>query len=500
MKFKYKKSALILSAISLFLLNGCMTLNPATGKKDFTPFMSPEKEDKMGKQAHPEILKQYGGENKNLTLKGYVKKIGHRLASFSEMKDKTFTFTILNSDVVNAFALPGGYIYVTRGMLSLFNSEAEMAAVIGHEIGHVTARHSAKRQSTSIFANLGAVLVGTLTKNNDIGRIAGQAAKLGIMSYSRGQEYQSDELGVRYSSRAGYDPYGASEMLKSLDAQHRLANILANKRNQKPRDDFFSTHPNTKDRVKRAYKAAQNTAIGENERSDGRRDYLNAINGMIYGDDPDRGLVLGRMFWHPSLRLTFTVPKDYKIQNGSTSVIARGISNKTKNAALIFSGGKIENSNLQNYIQKIWQGTVGKKAYLRDIKNIRINSMKAITGWAEFRQENTMFVARMVAIEFSKEQAFHFLTITQKNNNAALSQGLNKAVMSFRKLSHRESRKYKARRIKIITVKSGDTLLSLAQKMAFKSYKFERFLTLNGFTEQTILKRGSFVKIIFMDQ
>jgi predicted Zn-dependent protease len=289
-------------------------------------------------------------------------------------------------------------------------------------------------------------------------------------------------------------------MLKSLDAQHNLANTIAGKKGEKPRDDFFSTHPNTQDRVKRALAAARKTGISAGARDQGRNRFLKTIDGMIYGDDPAQGLVRGSTFWHPSLKLTFTVPQGYKLQNGSESVVARGVTALTKGAMMVFSGGGLGQGGLENYTQQVWQKTVGNKAYLRDVQNIRINGMKAITGWAEMQQKETILTLRIVAIEFSDTQAYHFINVTQKANNHALASAQYDTVGSFRRLSAREATKYKAKRIRIVTVKRGDTLSSLAAKMDFPNYKLERFLALNGFTRQTILQAGSRVKVIIMDR
>jgi len=187
------------------MLQGCAT-NPATGRSDFTPFMSPAKESAVGKEQHPLVIKQNGGVLDDPKIAGYVAVVGGRLAAVSELPKTPFTFTVLNTPLVNAFALPGGYIYVTRGILALFNSESELASVLGHEIGHVTARHSAKRYNQQLFTGLGVALLGAALKNKGVSDALGYGSQIYLKSYSRGNEYESDQLGVRYSTRAGFDP------------------------------------------------------------------------------------------------------------------------------------------------------------------------------------------------------------------------------------------------------------------------------------------------------
>ncbi len=265
-------------------LTGCSS-NPATGGKDIA-FMSKDDEKRIGDENHPMILKQFGGEYDDPDLKSYVKSLGQVLAASSELPDIKWTFTLLDSDVTNAFALPGGYVYVTRGLLSLAETEGQLAAVIGHEIGHVTARHGAQRQAQGTLAGIGAMgasILGSIFVGPDAGRAIGQLANVGaqgyLASYSRDQEYQADELGIRYNGRIGFTPFGMSEFLEKLDSEKGL---IAKLRGQAPRgSSYLDTHPPTPDRVVRARKLAQKTPV--EKPLDGRDIYLSKIDGMIWG-------------------------------------------------------------------------------------------------------------------------------------------------------------------------------------------------------------------------
>lgn len=479
--------------ISLSLIS-CTTVNPATGKSDFTPFMSPTKEAAVGKQAHPGILVENGGVYDDPNVGAYVATVGGRLAAVSEMNKMPFTFTVLNTPLVNAFALPGGYVYVTRGILALFNSEAEMASVIGHEIGHVTARHSAKRYNRQIFTGLLSAGLGAVVKNDQLGEIIGQGSQLYLMGYSRGQEYQSDGLGVRYSTRAGFDPFAAADMLGSLDGEHKLQDLIANRSGQERQSEFFSTHPNTQDRVTRAREAARQSGVAPGSRGRGQDNFFGVIDGMIYGDDPKEGLVRGQLFWHKDLKLTFSVPENYKIQNSRKSVVAVG-SGAASGGVVMFSGGNISGKNLIEYASVVWKELAGDRD-LQGLQDIQINGMDAVTGWSEGRLDNQDYIMRLVAIRFSESQAYQFMILTPAAKQNALSEGLQRMTYSFRRLAKKELDKYKARRIKIVTVRKGDSATSLARRMAFKDYPLERFLVLNGLQKNSILKTGQKVKLI----
>ncbi|MCH8173122.1 MAG: M48 family metalloprotease, partial [Proteobacteria bacterium] len=209
----YKKH---IGALLALLLVGACTVNPATGKKEFTPFMTPSQEAAIGAREHPKLVAEFGGKYEDQALAAYVEEVGDRLAAASEMPGTDFSFTLLNSPIVNAFALPGGYVHISRGLMAYFSDEAEMASVLGHEIGHITARHAANRYTKSIFFGSLAAGAGWLIKNQDLASLVGGGAQLYLLSYSRKQESQSDELGLRYMLRTTHDPMGSVRMLEAL--------------------------------------------------------------------------------------------------------------------------------------------------------------------------------------------------------------------------------------------------------------------------------------------
>jgi predicted Zn-dependent protease len=271
-------------------LAGCST-NPATGENQLN-FISSKQEERMGAKEHDKIIKLFG-EVENPRIKRYVSEVGARLAANTERSDVRYKFFVLDSSMVNAFALPGGYVYITRGVLALANSEAELAAVLAHEIGHITARHSAERYSQNILASIGTLAVALATDSPDATRAANLGSNLFLKSYSRSQEHQSDELGIRYLNKANYDGFAMAGFLKSMDATLKLDSLIKGKK-QAP-VSYFSTHPQTEDRVSRASSIA--TSYSKGMAKENRESYLNIVNGMDYGDSAKQGFLLGRTFY-----------------------------------------------------------------------------------------------------------------------------------------------------------------------------------------------------------
>jgi len=283
-----------MASTALIGLSGYTTVNQATGRSSFTGLYSVEDDIKLGRQEHPKLVQQFGGEYENARLQRYIAETGKKLARGTEYQQFPYQFTLLNTPIVNAFALPGGYVYVSRGLMALASNEAEMAGVLAHELGHVNARHTAERLSAAQMAQLGMMLgavgASALGLGPGAAQVGQQIAMMSIQSYSRKQEFEADTLGVRYMSRAGYEPNAMVSFLSTLREQ---SIVDAKMRGLPPGsvDQFnmMSTHPRTKDRVEKAIQAAAVTRP-DNPRI-GRETYLANIDGMLFGDDPRQGLV-----------------------------------------------------------------------------------------------------------------------------------------------------------------------------------------------------------------
>jgi predicted Zn-dependent protease len=475
----------LLACVTALSLGACST-NPATGEQSFTAFMSPADEKRVGAEQHPQILEEFGGAYDDPQLGAYVASLGARLAAVSERPDLNFTFTILDSPVVNAFALPGGYVYVSRGLLALADNEAELAGVIGHEIGHVTARHSAERYSRSVVVNLGAGILGAVTGQRAVADLANLGGGLYLKSYSRENEFEADSLGLRYMTALGYEPSAVSQFLASLAAQSELeARLKGADRN--PNDfNLLSTHPRTLDRVREAQQATGTLAPGQVER-DG---YLRRIDGMLYGDNPDEGFIRDRTFIHPTLRFRFVAPPGFTLINGSDRVEGR----RGNEMAMIFDG--VRDTTGAPMSQYLSSGKWAKGVRLSGVESFTVNGMDAATAAATVQTQQGTMGYRLVAIRANASRIYRFIFLGSPNTLAANEEEMRRTTYSFEILSEGEAASYRPLRLRVVQVQPGDTVDSLAARMPEGPEQRARFLVLNGIASSAPLQPGMLVKIV----
>lgn len=487
-----KRSCTLVALCALLLalpgLSSCVTTNPATGQRELTPFMSPAEERRTGAEEHPKMLARFGGVYGDVGIGAYVAEIGGRLVKSSELPNLEFTFTVLNSPDANAFALPGGYVYVTRGLLALVNSEAELAGVLAHEIGHVTARHVAQRYNRTIATNLGTAILGTVVQSPDVDQLARIGGELLLKGFSREQEFQADMLGVRYMSRVGYEPEASAAFLRTLAGHSALERELAGREGRGVVEDFFATHPRTEDRVRKAIAAAQ--ARGAQAKAPLRRDrFLDVIEGLLYGDDPEQGLVRGRTFVHPELRFAFKVPPGYRLFNTQRAVFAKG----PEDALIRFDAVKKRTAaDMTSYLAETWERVFA----LSDVERIQINGMEAATGRASVRWQGRPADLRLVAIRFSADVIYRFMMVTPLKIEPLVRQELQRTTYGFRRLRQSEAAAYRPFRLRVVTVEPGDTVKSLGRRMPFEDFQVARFRALNGLPRGARLSPGQRVKIV----
>ncbi|MEM7569059.1 MAG: M48 family metalloprotease [Pseudomonadota bacterium] len=485
-------------AVCGLALSGCTT-NPATGQQDFTPFMSRADEERLGAQEHPKLLQQFGGSYGDAKVSSYVAEVGGKLAAVSELPDLQFTFTTLDSKVINAFALPGGYVYMSRGLLAYMNDEAELASVLGHEIGHVTARHSAKRYNKSVMAQVFGAGVGIATGSGALANLINQGSQLYLLSYSRGQELEADELGVRYMSLVGYDPFGAPRMLDTLGSASGLDAKVAGQAQANQTPAWARTHPLTSERVRVALKEAREFSAQVPEKLRRKDELLNAIDGMRIDDDPAQGIIEGDVFKHGPLGFGFRVPTGFAIENGSTAVRAAG----PGNSMIIFTGGRAASNDMGQQAQSIMTSlTQGQGPALSNLQSISVNGMPAATGNARLTSQGNTIDVRVVSINFGNGAAYSFIFVAPPATMGQLNTSFQRTTYSFQKLSEAQRRAaIRGRKIKVVTVQPGDTPASLSQAMAYDSFQLERFLVLNGLegTRSASLKAGDRVKVVVLD-
>ena len=451
-------------------------------------------EKRKGAEAHPQLLEEFGGAYSGPQA-GYVVEVGQNIAVQSGLGNarSDFTVTLLNSPVNNAFAIPGGYIYLTRQLMALMNDEAEMAGVLGHEVGHVAARHSEKRQKAatrnSILGILGQIGSQVLLGDSAIGRIGqdifGTGSQLLTLKYSRKQEYEADDLGIRYLSKAGYDPQALSSMLYSLAAQSAI-DVRAAGRDARSAPEWASTHPDPARRVSRAATNARKITTTGGVRNRDR--FLEKLDGILYGDDPKQGVIEGNSFLHPDLRLKFSVPNGFSMQNGARAVSITGSSGQGQFTTAAYSG------DMGSYIDAAFKSLVGEgKSISRTaIDRTTVNGLPAAYATARVDSNNGQVDVTVFAYEFSNNSAFHFATIVPAGSGSVFSP----MYQSVAKLSASEVSAIKPRKVDVVTVKSGDTISSLSARMAYAAFQQDRFLVLNQLRPTDGLRVGQKVKII----
>lgn len=459
----------------------------------------PQSQQKLGDTSYQRILSQFGGEISDRNLKTYVRNVGMNIVRHTEFAHERWAFTVLDTPVVNAFATPGGYIYITRGLLALANDEAELAGVLGHEIAHVTLNHVSGRQKRSEKANIG-VLVGTVLGGILDGKdglkkgieVSSKLARGYVAQYSQKQEFESDNVGQRYMIAAGYDPLAQAEFLQSMATKHALEAKIAGKSYNPNRVDIFASHPATGDRVTRARKMAAGIELREFLR-EGEDEYMRAIDGLIYGDSPSQGFVRGRTFAHPELRFAFSVPDSFTITNSAKSVQSSG----PKGASFkLESGGKASGS-LKAFITQKWVPSLAKNAQigkLTGLKEYTSGGMRAATAFLPVKRKGADWVAQLTVVQ--NGDRFMRLTGFAPASERRIIRDLADAALTMRRLSERDIARLSPYRLRTHRVRRGDNIARLTRNMPFPDRQTERFLTINGLNSANDLRAGDLVKMI----
>jgi predicted Zn-dependent protease len=498
-----RKISLLLATVALASIGTVATVPSYAAKKKATvvapkapkPFSATEKAN--GAKYHQEILKEFGGTY-NSSQTAYVTRVGKKIAGYTGLGngESDFTVTFLNSPVNNAFAIEGGYVYITRQLTALCNSEAEMAGVLGHELGHTAARHVKKREKRStllgILGAVGTIGGAILGDNGGIAGILGQAAQkysgtlaqIFTLSFSRAQEEQADDLGIQYLSKAGYDPTALSAMLNSLAMQTAVDQKAAGHLGGSI-PEWASTHPEPVKRVGRALTVASKYPAATLRNADA---HMAAIDGMLFDDDPKEGVMDGNEFLHRDLRFKFAVPTGYGMSNGSTAVSISGNGGKGQFTLGAFNGDK---NAYMTAAYKQLTGDKGAAIPYGPISETTVNGIPAFYSEAIVKQQNGDVRVKVFAYAMNATTAYHFITLSPVAGDP-----FEAMYRSFTKMSDSEAATIKERKLRIVKVDSNDTIASLSARMAYKSLQTERFMALNGLTSATPLKSGQRVKIV----
>lgn len=442
---------------------------------------------------HPQLVAEFGGAETGARA-AYVDRVGRLVASFTGVANNAYHFTTLNSAVENAFALPGGYVYITRQLMGLMNDEAELAFVLGHETGHIGANHAQARKSAatrnSILGVLGAILgsaIGGSGLGGMISQGAMQYAQLATLSFSRDQEYQADSLGLRYLVGAGYDPMAGATMLSAIGRATDLeARVQGNANRSTP--EWAQTHPLSINRTQRAQAEAQRTGrAGRGLRN--RDQFLAQLEGIYVDDDPAQGVIDGRSFTHPDLGFQFIVPTGYQMQNSASAVTIDGSAGKAQ-----FSTGRF-NGDLQSYInQVIYQLTGGRtQIAMAPPRQTMINGVPAMYSVGRVNQRSGAIDVSVMVYQWAPNRAYHFVMLTRAGQGIGPFASM---VDSLRRITSQEASAIRPRIIDVVTVGTADTPQSLARRMAYRDFQLERFLSLNGLSNNARLVPGQKVKTV----
>lgn len=491
---------LVLPLLASALLGACGTavVNPVTGKTERT-VMSEQDEVEEGRKAHAEILKEYGVVE-NPRLQAYVNDLGQRLAKQSHRANLKWTFTVLDTPDVNAFALPGGYVYVTRGIMAYLDSEAELAGVIGHEIGHVTARHGAQRatrQQTAGIGVLAATILGAVLESQGYSGAGQLASDLSqnvaagyIASYSREQELQADELGAEYLARNHYNPQNMVDVIGALKSQERFAADAA-KAEGRPAPagaNWLSSHPSNDQRLAEIRQIA--AKYKGNFTDDGRARYQQAIDGIAFGESADQGLTRGRNFYHAGLGIALTAPPGWKIDNSPSAIL---LVNGAGDAGLIVKlvppqAGKTHEEIIRNAVKP-----VSGQTQARNINGLSATQFTGVVRNSQGQQSN----ARLTLVSGPHD---HNYVLQYAARDAAILQRnlapLADAENSFRALSAAERKAAQPWKIDVVPYPAGG-FGELAKQSPLTTLAEQQLRLINGvYDGGTEPKVGQPVKVV----
>jgi len=436
---------------------------------------------------HAAIIQEFGGAETGARA-AYVESVGRRVGAYSGVANpgQALRFTTLNAAVPNAMSVPGGYVYVTRQLLTLMDDESQLAFALGHEVGHIAANHAHVREqyerqnSLGVFGQIiGAILGGS------IGNVLEQRAALQTLSFSRDQEYQADTLSLRYMIAAGYDPAGGPGILGALARSSALESRLQGRTNRQT-PEWASTHPLSENRMQRALAEAR--ASGRLGQGITNRDtYLNQLEGMFVDDDPAQGIIDGPTFTHPDLKIQFQVPPGYLMQNGTDAVTISGSAGKAQ-----FRQGP---PDLDQAIVYAYRRLTGGQVQLAipPAQHTTINGMPAAFTTAHVQNESGWVDASVFAYQWEPQRVYYFVMLTRGGNGI---QPFSFMLNSLRRIGPQEAAAIRPRILHVVTVGPGDTVQSLADRMAYRDYKLDRFLSLNGLAANSRLTPGQRVKLV----
>lgn len=474
--------------ILLLLLDGCAK-NPVTGKNELM-LMSKDQEIAMGQQSDPEIVRFFG-LYEDPQLQKFITEKGKQMAAISHRPDLPFEFKVVDSPVVNAFAVPGGFVYFTRGIMAHFNNEAEFAGVLGHEIGHITARHSAKQYSNAMLGQLG-LAAGSIISPEfaQFADIAQTGLQLLFLKFGRDAESQSDKLGVEYSTKIGYDAAEMAGFFSTLDR-------LGDQNGSEEVPTFLSTHPDPADREAKVAKLAEawKKRTKASEYEVGRERYLKMIDGLLYGEDPKQGYVENSVFYHPELRFQFAIPTGWAVQNTPQQVQMIPKDGKAVMLLTLAEGSSLESAaqaTLQKYQLKALDS---RKEMVNGLSTIVVLADQQAQQQQQQPSAQQTLRALLYFIQYGGN-IYNLIGASSQAEFEAYMQLFRSTMGTFRELTDQSKINKRAERISIKPVPQNGTLSQALASLGVTQTRMEELSVLNGMSLNDQVQRGMLIKVI----
>ena len=455
--------------------------------------MSEKTEIETGQKMHAEIVQSMGVYN-NPELQEYVAMVGRKVAQQSDRPKLPFTFTVLDLEEVNAFATMGGYVYISRGILPYLSSEAELAAVLGHEIGHVTAKHMSRQQTQGTVAGLAGIATAILTGQPALAQLTSVAGEAVIRGYGRDMELEADRLGAEFLARSGYDPEAMISVIRTLKDQERFEVASARQEGRPPHiyHGLFSTHPDTDTRLKQAVQSAQAVSGHATGRSENEVDFLRRLDGVAWGTSGEQGVVRGSRLYHAGMGFTVAFPSGWNIENGHERILA---ASKAKDALMMVQTAPIP-PKLPEPRAFVTQGLMGGHA-LREGQDLEINGLPAYTAVA--RNAQTPYGVKPARIVVVKYANLYFVFMGASRSAGLVPDGdrlFLSSAQTFRRLRGDELERAEPDRIRVIEAPEGATMASLAAGSPLKRYPVEQLRLFNRLYPQGEPAAGRLLKVV----
>ncbi len=466
------------------MLSACVTVDQPPEATTAPVVAQPERKP-VAAQPSPErkrLIEAFGGEYRAPATEAYLNGVLDRLAATSEATGQPYRVTLLNSPIVNAFALPSGDIFMTRGLVALADDTSEIAAVMAHEIAHVTARHAAQRAEFEKTAALFARVNQQVLERAEPTEQVDARSKLSIARFSREQELEADDIGIKAVAKAGFDPYGAARFLKALGAWSALSAAESGAASA-DRPDMMATHPSTPERIAQA--EAEARRLNPESRGEvGRDGYLAAVDGLLFGDDPSQGVVRGALFIHPKLGFAFEAPEGFTLENQSAALIGVGAGG---GEALRLDS--IQSADSTPVVEAIASGWIdGVKT--TDVEALQIGGLEAATATA--RGDQWSF--RLGAVRLNGR--LYRLIFAARSLTPAVDERFRASIESFHLINARDSALAAPQAIRVTPAGGGETADAMASRMAFRPQPLDEFLILNGVERGAPLASGQRYKVV----